>query len=289
MADYIIATDNTADLPESYMQENGIACTYLSYTMDGKSYNYPDFLPESEFYSKVRAGSMPTTAQVNPDQGKELYRKYLDQGLDVLYIAFSSGLSGTYNSMRIAADEIREEYPDRKLIVIDSLCASLGEGLLVHYAMLLKKQGKSIDEVAEWLESHKLNLVHLFTVDNLFHLHRGGRVSKTTAIVGSMLNIKPILHVDNEGHLINIGKVRGRKKSLIELTDLMEEKIGSYKPSCDTIFISHGDCEDDAKFVAERIGKKYKLKTVLINYVGSVIGSHSGPGTLALFFLGDER
>jgi len=191
--------------------------------------------------------------------------------------------------MRIAADEIREEYPDRKLIVIDSLCASLGEGLLVHYAVLMKKEGKSIDEVAEWLESHKLNLVHLFTVDNLFHLHRGGRVSRTTAIVGSMLNIKPILHVDNEGHLINIGKVRGRKKSLIELTDLMEEKIGSYKPSCDTIFISHGDCEDDAKFVAERIGKKYKLKTVLINYVGSVIGSHSGPGTLALFFLGDQR
>ena len=161
MADYIIATDNTADLPESYMQENGIACTYLSYTMDGKSYNYPDFLPESEFYSKVRAGSMPTTAQVNPDQGKELYRKYLDQGLDVLYIAFSSGLSGTYNSMRIAADEIREEYPDRKLIVIDSLCASLGEGLLVHYAMLLKKQGKSIDEVAEWLSNHHADIAVL--------------------------------------------------------------------------------------------------------------------------------
>lgn len=174
-------------------------------------------------------------------------------------------------------------------MVLDSLCASLGQGLLVYYAMELKESGKSIEETADWVESHKKNLVHLFTVDDLNHLHRGGRVSKATAIVGGMLNIKPVLHVDNEGKLVAIGKVRGRKKSLQALVDGMKERIGSYKDTCDTIFISHGDCEDDARYVAEKIKELYPIQTVIINYVGATIGAHSGPGTTALFFLGDYR
>ncbi len=289
MKDYMITTDNCADLPESYMEENGIGCTYLSYTMDGKVYHYPDFLPEKEFYARVRGGALPTTAQVNPEQVRMLIEPYLKEGKDVLHIAFSSGLSGSCNSAKLAAEDLREQYPDRKIYVIDSLCASMGQGLFVYYALQKKKEGMTIEENAAWLEDHKLNLVHLFTVDNLFHLHRGGRVSRTTAIVGSVLSIKPILHVDDEGHLIAIGKVRGRKKSINELADLMEQKLGSYAESCDTIFISHGDCEEDAKLLAERIRSRHHLKTVMIHYVGAVIGAHSGPGTLALFFLGDSR
>ena len=289
MNEYVITTDGGADLPESYLEKNGIGCRYLSYNMDGKAYNYPDFLPVKEFYSRVRKGSLPTTAQVNPEQSRSLFEPYLKEGKDVLHIAFSSGLSGTCASAKIAADELKELYPERRVLVVDSLAASLGQGLLVHYAVQLKKEGKSLDEVYTWAEEHKLNVVHMFTVDNLFHLHRGGRVSKATAIVGSMLNIKPVLHVDNEGHLIAIGKVRGRKKSILELAAHMEQKLGSYADKCDTIFISHGDCEEEAKFLADHIRKKHNLKTVLINYVGSVIGAHSGPGTLALFFLGDER
>ena len=289
MKDYVITTDNCADLPESYMEENGIGCTYLSYTMDGKVYHYPDFLPEKDFYAKVRDGALPTTAQVNPAQVRALIEPYLKEGKDVLHIAFSSGLSGSCNSAKLAAEELREQYPDQKLYVIDSLSASMGQGLFVYYALQNKNEGMTIEDNAAWLEDHKLNLVHLFTVDNLFHLHRGGRVSRATAIVGSVLSIKPVLHVDDEGHLIAIGKVRGRKKSIYELADLMEQKLGSYAASCDTIFISHGDCEEDAKLLADRIRTRHNLKTVMIHYVGAVIGAHSGPGTLALFFLGDKR
>ena len=289
MNEYVITTDNMADLPESFYKENNIGCAYLSYMMDGRQYCYPDFLPEKEFYAKVRGGAMPTTSQINPQQAADLMEPYLKEGKDILHIAFSSGLSGSYTSSKLAAETLKGRYPERKIIVIDSLCASLGQGLLLYHAVQLKKNGKTLEENAAWVEEHKLNVIHLFTVDSLFHLFRGGRVSRTAAVFGSMLNIKPMLHVDNEGHLIPIGKVRGRKKSLIELTDRMEEKLGSYASGCDTIFISHGDCREDAEFVADRIREKHKLNTVLINCIGAVIGSHAGPGTVALFFLGDER
>ena len=289
MNDYVITTDNNSDLPDEYLTEKGIGCTYLSYEMDGKTYTHENFLPLHEFYEAMRSGSMPTTAQVNPTDAKLLLEPYLAEGKDVLHIAFSSGLSGTYNSTVVAAEDLREKYPDRKIIVVDSLAASLGQGLLVHYAWLRKQSGAAIEEVADWLIRHRLNLVHLFTVDDLFHLHRGGRVSKTTAVVGTMLNIKPVLHVDDEGHLINIGKTRGRKKALLDLVNRMDEQIGSYRDSCDTIFISHGDCLEDAEFVRDQVAKKFNLKTVVINYVNATIGAHSGPGTLALFFLGDRR
>lgn len=289
MGEYVITTDNNSDLPEEFYRKYGIGCTYLSYSMDGKNYTHNNFLPEHEFYEAMRKGSLPTTAQVNPEAARDLLEPYLKEGKDILHIAFSSGLSGTYNSTRIAAEELAEEYPDRKIVVVDSLAASLGQGLLVYYAQQHKAEGESLEAVAEWLINNRLHLVHLFTVDDLFHLHRGGRVSKTTAIVGSMLNIKPILHVDNEGKLINIGKIRGRKKSLQELVRLMDEKIGSYAAGCDTIFISHGDCLEDARYVEKQVREKYNIETVLINNVGATIGAHSGPGTLALFFLGQER
>lgn len=262
---------------------------YLSYSMDGKNYTHGNFLPEHEFYEAMRNGSMPTTAQVNPENAKALLEPYLKEGKDILHIAFSSALSGTYNSSRIAAEELMEDYPDRKIIVVDSLGASLGQGLLVYLAQEKKEQGEDMETVAKWAEENRLHMVHLFTVNDLNHLYRGGRISRTTAVVGSMLNIKPVLHVDNDGKLTAIGKVRGRKKSLQELIKLMDEKIGSYHDTCHTIFISHGDCEEDANYVAEKVKEKYQINTIIMNQVGATIGAHSGPGTMALFFVGDER
>lgn len=289
MTDYVITTDNMADLPDSYYEEHGIGLIYLSYTIDGTEYTKGNFLPVEEFYRRMRAGSMPTTAQVNPQTARTMMEPYLKKGMDILHIAFSSGLSGSYGSCVVAAEELREEYPDRKIVVVDSLAASLGQGLFVHEAVKRREQGMGMDELATWLTEHRRNFVHMFTVDDLNHLWRGGRVSRTTAVVGGMLNIKPILHVDDEGKLINIGKARGRKKSLLELVDAMDKKIGSYRDSCHTIFISHGDCIEDAKFVEKKVRERYQIDTVIINYVGSTIGAHSGPGTLALFFMGDER
>ena len=289
MSEYVITTDNNSDLPEKYLKDHGVGCMYLSYSMDGKNYTHGNFLQEHEFYEAMRNGSMPTTAQVNPENAKALLESYLKEGKDILHIAFSSGLSGTYNSSRIAAEELMEEYPDRKIIVVDCLSASLGQGLLVWLAQQKKELGQTLEEVADWAEKNKLKMVHLFTVDDLNHLYRGGRVSRTTAIVGSMLNIKPVLHVDNEGKLTAIGKVRGRKKALQELIKLMDEKIGIFGADCDTIFISHGDCEQDAQYVAAKVKEKYNIKNIIINQVGATIGAHSGPGTMALFFVGDVR
>ena len=289
MSEYVITTDNNSDLPEKYLKDHGVGCMYLSYSMDGKNYTHENFLPEHEFYEAMRNGSMPTTAQVNPENAKALLEPYLKEGKDILHIAFSSGLSGTYNSSRIAAEELMEEYPDRRIIVVDSLSASLGQGLLVWLAQQKKELGQTLEDVADWAEKNKLKMVHLFTVDDLNYLYRGGRVSRTTAIVGSMLNIKPVLHVDNEGKLTAIGKVRGRKKALQELVKLMDEKIGSFGADCDTIFISHGDCEQDAQYVAAKVKEKYNIKNIIINQVGATIGAHSGPGTMALFFVGDVR
>lgn len=289
MNNYIITTDNTNDFPNEYYDEHGLGCAYLTYTINGTSYTKENLLSDKEFYDAMRNGAMPVTSQATPEQIRSLIQPYLEEGLDVLHIAFSSGLSGTYNSARIAADELREEFPERTIVVIDSVAASLGEGLLVHSAVEMKNSGADLQTVASWVESHKLNVAHVVTVDDLFHLFRGGRVSRTTATVGSLLNIKPIIHVDNEGKLINIGKVRGRKKALDELVKLMDQKIGSYAPTCDTIFISHSDCLEDAQYVAEQVKKKYPVRNVLINYIGSVIGSHTGPGTVALFFYADQR
>ena len=289
MSSYVIMTDNMADLPESYIQEHELPILSLSYVIDGETYDREHPQDVKEFYSRMRSGSMPTTSQANPEQAKEIFLACLSKGQDVLYLAFSSGLSGTCNSGRIAAAEIEEEqlYPDRKITVIDTLSASLGEGLLVHKAVQMKEAGKSMEEVAAWVEEHKLHLCHNFTVDDLFHLHRGGRVSKATAILGTMINIKPLLHVDDEGHLIAIGKVRGCKKSLSALVDRMGEQMKGFENT--EVFISHGDCLEDAKYVEKLVRERFGIEQFVIHEVGPTIGAHSGPGTMALFFMGNPR
>ena len=289
MNNYIITTDTTTDLPEDYIKKHDLGIMSLTYTLEGTTYSKDNPLDVRLFYEKMRNGSMPTTSQVNPENAKNIFLPYLKDGYDILHIAFSSGLSGSYNSTRIAAEELSEEFPDRKITIIDSLAASLGEGLLVHKAVMLKEQGADLDTVADWVEQNKLHIVHNFTVDDLFHLHRGGRVSKATAILGTMINVKPILHVDDEGHLIALSKVRGRKKSLQALVDSMEKQMGAYRSQNDIVFISHGDSLADAQYVADLVKQRFGIESFLINYVGPTIGAHSGPGPIALFYMGDYR
>ena len=287
--EYIITTDNMADLPEEYIAEHNLQTMSLTYLLEGETYNAENSLPWKEFYKKMREGSMPTTSQTNPEEAGEMLKKFLKINKNIIHIAFSSGLSGTYNSVRLAAQELMEEHPDCKITVVDSLAASMGEGLLVYRALKQQEAGLSYDEMVQWLEDNKLHVCHCFTVDDLFHLYRGGRVSKAAAVLGTMINLKPVLHVDNEGHLIPVSKVRGRKKSLNTLVDNMEKQMGSRRDENDIVFISHGDCYEDALYVQEQVKKRFGIEAFMISPVGPVIGAHSGPGTLALFFMGDER
>jgi len=289
MKQYIITTDTTSDLPDDYLKQHNIAMLPLYYNFNGTVYGDKVFLDPKEFYDKMRKGAMPTTMAVNPDTARNLFVTLLDQGYDILHIAFSSALSGSCSVAATVARELMEERPGAKIIVIDSLCASLGEGLLVHKAVKLKEAGKSIDETAEWLEQNKLNLCHMFTVDDLHHLHRGGRVSKATAIIGTLINVKPVLHVDNEGRLIPLNNVRGRKKALLSLVDQMEESLKGYDGQNDIAFISHGDSYEDAEYVGNLVKERFGIQEVLIHYVSPTIGAHSGPGTIALFFMGKSR
>lgn len=290
MKEFVIVTDTTTDLPRDYVEKHHLYMMSLPYTLEGTSYTWEKPMPVKDFYDKMRAGSLPTTSQANPEEAALLYESILkDNDVDILHIAFSSGLSGSFNSCRIAAADVCEKYPDHRIVVVDSLAATLGQGLLVYKAVLLKEAGKSLDEVAAWVEENKYHLVHNFTVDDLFHLHRGGRLSKTAAIVGTMINLKPVLHVDDEGHLVMLSKVRGRKKSLIGLVDCMEKQLGDWKDKNDIIFISHGDCPEDAQFVADLIKERFGYENFMIDYIGATIGAHSGPGTVALFYLGDHR
>ena len=290
MSNYKIVTDSTSDLPAFLVEELELHVIPMLYTVDGKDYlNTPDerYLSSHDFYELLRAGKTSTTTQINGEIFKDEVRPYLQEGLDVLYLGFSSGLSSTFNSIKLATEDLKEEFPDRKIILVDTLAASMGEGLIVWHAATRKKQGMSIDEVAAWVESNKLNLAHWFTVDDLNHLKRGGRVSGAAAFVGTMLNIKPVLHVDDDGHLIPVDKIRGRRKSLEELVAHME-KTAVY-PAEQTVFISHGDSLDDAKYVEALVRERMGVQTIYINPIGPVIGSHSGPGTIALFFLATKR
>lgn len=286
-----LVTDNTADLPQEYLREHHVDYMVLSYIVDGVAYGKEKELDWKEFYAMMRGGKMPTTSQANPEEAKAFFEECIRENREVLYLAFSSGLSGTCNNARIAAEEVMEEHPEVKIMVVDSLCASLGEGLFVHKAVRLRDAGKTMEETARWLTDHVQNFVHAFTVDDLFHLYRGGRVSKATAIIGTLASIKPKLHVDHEGHLIVIGKVRGRRKSLSALVDYMEEKMGSWlqENRDDCVFISHGDALEDAEYVRDRIKERFGMESFLINHIGPTIGAHSGPGTIALFFMGEER
>lgn len=290
MSSFVILTDSSADLSASMVQQLDVQVLPLSFVLDGHTYHdHPDNrdMDPRLFYERLRSGDMATTSAVNVAQYTEALEPLLQAGQDVLILAFSSGLSTTYNSSLIAVKELQAKYPDRKLFTVDTLCASLGQGLLVWYATQARARGGSIEEVRDWIEEHKLNLCHQFTVDDLYFLKRGGRISSATALVGSMLHIKPVLHVDNEGHLINTGKVRGRQAALKALVDRMEHTAidsGSL-----TVFISHGDCLEDAQMVADMVKKRFGVQEVYINYVGPVIGAHSGPGTLALFYMGTDR
>lgn len=289
MKDYQITTDNMGDLPKEYIEEHHIPMMSLTYMLDGKTYSAENSLPYQEFYKKMREGCMPTTSQVNPAEAKEKLAEFLQISRNLIHIAFSGGLSGTSNSVRLAAQELMEEQPDCRITVVDSLAASLGEGLLVHKALEQQEAGLTYDEMVKWLEENKQHVCHYFTVDDLFHLYRGGRVSKAAAVLGTMIHLKPVLHVDSEGHLIPIAKVRGRKKSLTALVDDMEKQMGSFRDKNDIVFISHGDCYEDALNVQEQVRRRFGIQKFLIAPVGPTIGAHSGPGTLALFFMGDAR
>ena len=289
MSDYIIMTDSSADLPKSYLKEHNVPCISLKYTIDGIVYDNDDDEAAATFYQKLRNKSMPTTSQVNPQEAKQGMLKAIKICKNILFIAFSSGLSGTCNSFMLAAQEIMDEMEDVNIKVIDSLSASVGQGLLVYKAVCMKEAGASKEEVAEWVEKYRYNIVHSFTVDDLDHLYRGGRLSKTAAVVGSMINLKPVLHVDNEGKLVNMFNVRGRKKSLNALIDFMEKSMGSYREQNDIVFISHGDCEEDAKYVADEVRKRFGIDKFMINQIGPTIGSHTGPDVIALIYLGEQR
>lgn len=289
MSEFKIITNTTADLPLDYIKENQLGLMVFNYTIQGETYSKGHELDWKEFYAKMREGYMPTTSQVNPQECREYLEEYLKETDKLLYICFSSGLSGTYGSACIAADLTMEEHPGCEIRVIDSKCASMGEGLLVHKAVQLQKEGKSMEEVAAWVVENVPHLVHIFTVDDLNHLYRGGRVSRTAAVVGTMVGIKPVLHVDDEGHLIPISKVRGRKKSLNALVDYMEKKMGKYRENNDIVFISHGDALEDAEFVRDTIKERFGIDSFMINHIGPTIGAHSGPGTIALFFMGESR
>lgn len=290
MSDFAIFTDSSADLSAEMVDRLGVEVLPLRFTIQGKEHrNFPDNREMSPalFYDMLRAGELATTAAVNVGDYTQAMEPLLQAGQDVLVLAFSSGLSTTYNSARLAAEELGEKYPQRKVYAVDTLCASLGQGLLVYLAVQQQRQGQSIDQVRDWVEAHKLEVCHQFTVDDLHFLKRGGRVSATTAVVGTMLQIKPVLHVDNDGHLINIGKARGRHAALKALVDKMEQT--AVDPAHQTVFISHGDCPNDAQTVADLVHARFGTQDIHINYVGPVIGAHSGPGTLALFYLGTQR
>ena len=287
MKEFIITTDSTVDLPKSLLEEWQVPVISLSYTLDGTTYEDLGGLTSKELMDEIRNGAMPTTSQVNPEQARAAFEPIIKAGKDILHIAFSSGLSGTCNSAKIAAEELMEENEDAKIIVIDSLFASMGEGLLLYKALELKKQGKNIDELAEWLEINKMHLCHDFTVDDLNHLYRGGRVSKATAVLGTMINIKPVLHVDMEGHLVAVGKTRGRKKSMLYMVDRMAEKSQGFEN--DVAMIVHGDCEEDAAFLEKQLRERFGIQNIIINGIGAVIGSHTGPGVIAIFYMGNRE
>lgn len=287
MGNYVITVNSTVDLPKEWLEERNIPVMALRYTIDGETYEDMSGLSHKEFFQKLREGKMAVTTQMNLEEAKEKFEPILKAGNDILHLGFSSGLSGTYNSMRIAAEELAEEYPERKIIVIDTLCACLGEGLLLYYALKRKEEGMTIDELAQWVEENKLHVCHNVTVDDLNHLQRGGRVSKTAAILGTMVQIKPIIHMDNQGCLQVIGKERGRKKSIHKLVDMALKQYEGYEN--DLVMITHGDCLEDAEYLAGLVREKMGIQDILINNIGTVIGSHTGPGVLALFCMGNER
>ena len=288
MRDYVILTDSCCDFSAEMVEELGVHLLPLSFLMDGKEYfNYPDNrdMNPKVFYGKLRGGTLGTTSAINVAVFTEAMTPIVESGKDILCVSFSSGLSTTYQSACIAAKDVMDAHPGSKILVADSRAASLGQGLLVYLTVQEKNRGRSLEELRDFVEERKSHIDHWFTVDDLNHLKRGGRVSAAAALVGTMLQMKPVLNVDDDGHLIPVLKVRGRKASIKALLDKMDELVED--PS--VVFISHGDCEEDARTLAEMVKAKYPVEKLVINYVGPVIGNHSGPGTLALFFQGKHK
>ena len=281
-----IITDSCCDLTADMIAELQLGVACLTVEMDGRAYMEGEMTPPA-LYDHLRNGKLPKTSAVNPDGWARVIRPALADGQDVLVLAFSSGLSATYQSAVIAAEELRGEFPDRRIVVIDTLCAALGQGLLVYTAARLRLEGQTLEEVAAWVEQHKLHVCHWVTVEDLMHLKRGGRVSAATAVVGTMLSIKPIIRMDDNGKLETISKARGRKAAMHYLLDRMAE---SFDPAIsDTVFIGHGDCQADAEQLAAEIKSRFGVKNVVIGYVGAVIGAHTGPGVLVIFHFGKQR
>ena len=291
MNEYVILTDSSCDLPQELADSLELVILPLSVNLDGTEYTgYLDGreIGFEEFYGSIREKKPASTSAINSDAFLKIMENFLSKGSDVLYLGFSSGLSATYSVGAAVAAQLAEEYPERKIFTVDTLCASMGQGLLAYLTVQKKLAGASIEEARDFAEETKLRLCHWFTVDDLWHLKRGGRISAAAAAMGSMLNIKPVMHVDNAGRLTLTEKVRGRRKALQGIVARMKQT--AIDPENQTVFISHGDCLEDAQYAANLVKSELGVKKdILINYVGSVIGAHSGPGTVALFFLGEER
>ena len=288
MSNYVLFTDSSCDIAPEKLREWGVECISMTFRFEGEDKDYRnDELSAKEFYARLRTGEMSKTSAINTETFKKAFEPTLQQGNDVLYLAFSSGLSATSHMAELAAEELKEVYPERTVAVVDTLGASAGQGLIVYLAARQKNDGMDMVGVAKYVEDIRRYLCHWFTVDDLQHLKRGGRVSPTVALVGSMLGIKPVLHVDDEGHLISVSKVRGRHAALKALADKVGEM--SLDLQGGTVFLSHGDCLDDAKVVEDILAKQYGATIELITDIGPVIGSHSGAGTVAIFFVGKNR
>ena len=288
MNPFVILTDSGCDIIPETLKDWNVKCISLTFRFGDEDKEYSnDEMSPSAFYDRMRAGGVAKTAAINSERFREFFESELKAGNDVLYLGFSSGLSATYNSARMAVEQLVTEYPERRIVTIDTLAASAGQGMLVAFASRAKDEGKSLDEVADLIRSYIPRLCHWFTVDDLVYLKRGGRVSPTVAFVGNVLGIKPVLHVDDEGHLISMGKVRGRKASIAALTQKYGELLEN--PEMNEVFISHGDCLGDAQALKELLETKYGANVTLITPVGTVIGAHSGPGTLAVFYIGKQR
>ena len=290
MRDYVIMTDSCCDLTDQMARELELEVLPLTMHMDGQ--DYPNDLAgtaisNQEFYKRIRAGKLATTSAVNVGQFQDAMRRVLESGRDIVCVCFSSALSTTYQSAVIAAEDLRAEFPEAEIHVVDSLSASLGQGLLLYLAVEQKRKGLTAAELAKWVEDNRLTVCHWFTVDDLNFLKRGGRVSATTALLGTMLSIKPIMHTSDEGKLVPVSKARGRKAAIAALLDKIEA-LGIH-PEKQTMFICHADCEVEARAVAEEMKARYGVKEVYINYIGPVIGSHTGPNTMGIFFVGTKR
>lgn len=288
---YRITTDTMSDMPKEYLQEHGIETISLTYTIGDEVYGKENSLTPKAFFDRMREGAVPTSSQFNPEDAAQVFEALIEQyDEDILHLSFTSGLSGSYDSACAGAQLAMKKHPERRVVVVDTLCASLGQGFLLKKAVDLKEQKHySLDELQDWVEKTKLHMAHVVTVQDLIYLYRGGRVSRTTAFVSGVLDIKPLIHLDNEGKLTAYGKVRGRKKALLALVDAYAKQVGKYLNTGEPVYICHGDCLEDAQFVADQLRERYGITEFLIDFVGPTIGLHTGPGVISIFFLGDYR